>query len=464
MMNILLIGSAPLPEAAAQVRPAAGLRTWQFLKPLLRDGGLVAAGLDKAFSGVHKAEVFVHAFLVAMPESYQQEPEIKEFNLTKNCLQTVVSKNEPSLGRMLQEACDSLNPDLIISVNTYPSFLAATIQTDAPIWADLNGWVMSEAQAQAYKMDSNDYIGHYMEIEKTIIMRANAFSVVSNAQKYALIGELGISGRLTSENFGKDFIKVIPNATEEFEGEEAVEIGKETENFNIGWVGGYNTWVDEKTLFDGLIGAMRKHPNIKFISTGGGVKGLDTSTFGRFQKLVKECEFANRFEFLGWVQTHEIPSIYRRCHMGINVDLNCVETLTGARNRLNEMMKFGLPIVTTLGSEISYEVALHGAGIGVKNGDSEGITDAICEMYKEWNEGSIVNFSNAGKKYTKEIGSYENTMRPLLEAIEKRNFDFIPVVATDFGGIKAQIISAIRYLRERGLHQFIRKIRQKIGF
>ena len=47
----------------------------------------------------------------------------------------------------IQQLADEFAPEAILGVNTHPSSRAVLIDTDRPIWCDLNGWIMAEAQA-----------------------------------------------------------------------------------------------------------------------------------------------------------------------------------------------------------------------------------------------------------------------------------------------------------------------------
>ncbi len=439
MKKIFLVGNCPLPNENTKTRPAAGLRTFQFLKPLL-------------------GKFDVKLATIAMPECYQKEPK-KTYFEHGDFSQLIISKNDPKLISEIQKGCNEFKPDAIVSVNTYPSYIACLLKTDAPIWADLNGWIMAEAQAQAYKMGANDFLPHYKKIEETILKRADKFSSVSKNQKYAILGELALTFRLNKESFGYDFVNHIPNATEWFEGEKNVDenydLGVPSDSFVLLWMGGYNTWVDEATLFKGVEAAMAKCENLYFVSTGGDIKGLDNKTFAKFKKMTEESKLKKRFVFLGWVDTKDIPYIYGRADAGVNVDRKCAETYTGARNRLNEMMKFGLPVITTLGSEISYEVERSGAGITVESEKHEELAEAIVRMYEMWKHGAdeFFEFGKNGVKYAEEL-TYERAIAPLLDWL--KNPSYAPDRGIKLG--KTNFSGGIRYLRENGLRKFLKKI------
>ncbi len=451
MKKILIIGNAPLPNENTKSRPAAGLRTYQFAKPL------------------QKSRHDVRFVTIAMPECYDKEPgDAPDGGDAPGDVpdggDLCFSKNDPRLISKIQKIHDEFQPDAIVAINTYPSYVAAQLASTVPMWADLNGWIMAEGQAQAYKMDSNDYLGHYFEMERAVLRRADKFSTVSGAQKHAVIGELAGMGRLNKESFGYEFVHHIPNGTEWFDGEETgfreqPEIFKDVPSDGVIalWMGGYNTWVDEETLFKGVSAAMSACEKLYFVSTGGKIEGLDNDTFKRFRELIDDSEYRDRFVFLGWVETADIPYIYKRADFGLNVDRMCVETETGARNRINEMMKFGLPVVTTLGSEIASEVSKCAAGICVRSGDAEDLSSAICSIYKE----GAGSYGENGQNFIKNECNYGKLIKSLekwfgdLRAAPDRNVKLrFSALGKAKGGLK--------YLREKGVRKTFKKVFQKL--
>jgi len=225
--------------------------------------------------------------------------------------------------------------------------------------------------------------------------------------------------------------------------------------FRLLWVGGYNTWVDEETLFAAVEGAMAKNADIYYISTGGEIEGLDDSTYARFRAKVAKSEFKERFIFLGWIETAQIPSLYLSVDAGINVDLLCVETETGARNRINEMMKFGLPVITTLGSEIASEVGRAGAGLTVTSGDISGLTAAILEMAVDQKD-----YGQKGARYIEEKCNYRVLTQPLVEWLGSAAPAPDRDVKVDFGA-RGKLKTAKRYLKQSGWKKFLKKLYQK---
>jgi glycosyltransferase involved in cell wall biosynthesis len=450
-MRIFVLGNCPLPTENSKSRPAAGLRSYQFI-----------SGLKK------NPEIQLKVVCIGMPECYGgTNPDYGEVNEGGVAFNRI-SKDDIDLTQKIQVLHDGFKPDCIVSINTFPSYVAAQLDCETPLWADLNGWVMAEAQAQAFKMDSNDYLPHYAIMQKLILQRADKISTVSQAQKLAVIGELAGLGRLSKETFNYELVHDIPNATSWFEGEREDEgvyaiPGLPDEAFTALWMGGYNTWADEKTLFESVSNAMESCEKLYFVSTGGSIEGLDNETFENFRKMIETSPYKDRFIFLGWLKTIDIPKLYRRVHIGLNIDRKCIETLTGARNRINEMMKFGLPIITTAGSEISYEVARVNAGLVLRSGDSMAISEAIKSLYNQWTikPRPFSDFSKNGQKYIEEECNYEVTTRTL------RNWCKNPKAAPDRGtridfSRLGSARAALKYLKQGGIKRFSKKLWQRI--
>jgi len=475
MKKILLIGNSPLANENTKSRPAAGLRTYMFLKGLEFgdfDVRTVCVGMRECYGGGNDRRLDHNDFDEQVDSRFRGNDRGKgndwEHRLAHQDSGEVIFKDDPCLLSKIQKIHNEYSPDIVIGVNTFPSYIASRLKTEAPFWADLNGWIMAEGQAQAYKKDTNDYLPHYLGIQKSILKRADKFSTVSKAQSYCLYGELAFLGRLNKETFDYDFTISIENGTEWFNNEKET-FEKEyngkmfdklpNDAFVAVWIGGYNTWVDEITLFKGLEKAMQKCKKLYYVSTGGGIKGLDNKTFANFKKMVDKSEFKNRFVFLGWVETNDIPYIYQKADLGLNVDRQCVETKTGARNRINEMMKFGIPVISTLGSEISYEMNKLGAGIGVESGNYKNLANSICEIY---NNGSGKMGFN-GQKYICEKCNYKTLIKPVrnwIELAKKAPDSKISVGINKTVSIK----TAIRYFRENGIKKFIKKVWQIFNF
>ena len=400
-MKVLALGYAPLPFENGRMNYASSLRTWHFCSQMVK------AGHDVMLLGCR------------IPAAYENEsslsPELtfKRGRLTYRSLAPVLFEDT----HYVQNVHDGFKPDCLVGITAYPSSRAALVKSDKPMWADLFGHVMAEAQAKAAVYSDDIYLGYFWDQELKVLIRADVFSAVSNPQRYALVGELGAIHRLSSRTSGYEFVHVIPIGVEPTKPVHDLDVirgrlaGKG--DFVVLWSGGYNTWADVETLFRGLEKAMSKNPRIKFVSTGGAIFGHDEKTYPAFMKMVEKSRYKKNFAFAGWVKTREVHNYFLESDVGINVDKPCYETVLGARNRISEMLRAGLPVITTRGTEIASEVEANGLGFAFNPSDSDALCDALLKLASD----KKLRMGMAGKaeRYALSHLSYGVITKPLLE-------------------------------------------------
>lgn len=397
MSRLLVLGAAPLPFEPQERQYAANLRTWHFTHPLIAAGHevrLVACRLPKTYpEGI-------------APESTSSEEGMEYVSVSGELF------NDPAY---LQRHHDEFEPDAVVGVNTHPAARAVAIDTEVPIWCDLNGWVMAEAQTKTYVYDDDRFLSHFWNLEREVLDRADVISTVSRAQAFATIGELATRGRLGSKTFGYDFVHTIPNAIAGVDYAPTSRLIRGSlvgeDDFVVLWVGGYNTWTDVDLLYESLTSAMATVPNLQFVSTGGVIEGHDEITFTRFRERVDAGRYAGRFHFVGWVPTADVPNYYFESDLGLNVDSDNYETTFGARNRLNEMIKTGLPVLTTRGTEISYLVETEGFGLVAPMGDVDRFAERMTWAARHRDE--LREMADKAQEYATQHLSYEATTRAL---------------------------------------------------
>lgn len=403
MSRIFVLGAAPLPFEAERRQYAANLRAWHFTKPLLEDGHrvrLVGSRLPQTYDDDVE------------PVRRHEDDGLEYYSLAPELFH--------DLG-YVQELYDDFAPDAVLGVNTHPSSRAVHLDTECPIWCDLNGWIMAEAQTKCRVYEDDSYLSHFWKMERAILDRADVISTVSEAQAHATIGELATRGRLGKDNFGYRFVHPIPNAITEVEFRHTREVLRgpvvPEDAFVVLWAGGYNTWTDVDFLYRALADAMEREPRVYFASTGGAIEGHDEITFHRFVEQAEGSRFRDRFHFAGWVPTEDVPNYYFESDLGINVDSHNYETVFGARNRLNEMMKSGLAMLTTTGTEISEIVAEHDLGLTCATGDPAAFAERIVWAARHPEE--LEAMVERARTFAREEFSYGRTTEALRAWAEK---------------------------------------------
>ncbi|MDI6783265.1 MAG: glycosyltransferase [bacterium] len=429
-MKIFAVGAGPLPFESSATLYGLGYRTWHIVKPLLDDGHtvrLVAVRIPTA----SESGLTLPIMQEIRPLLEASRGEIRNFEYYS------INEMQPFLDvDPVRKLYTEFNPDCFIGINGLPASVAAKLDSSVPFWADLNGWLMAEAQSKAARNGSDTPLAEFWLQEEAVLHRADIFSTVSIPQKFALLGELAALGRLNAATTGYEFVYHIPNSIEakEYEHQKTVfrtELGAEA--FVVLWSGGYNTWTDIDILFAGLTSAFERNDRIRFVSTGGTLRGHDEKTYLRFQELIAESKFKDRFSLRGWIPNEEVLNYYFESDLGLNIDIQNYETLFGARNRLLHMCKIGLPVLTTLGTEISYIIAENQLGLTFEIGNQAQFADRI--LYAVSHPEEMKLFGQKAKRFVYENYTCDKTALPI------RNWVKAPKFAPDYKSKKSEVRS-----------------------
>lgn len=371
MSKILLIGYNP-PALAGKIKiEAAHYRTWQFLEPLLNVGHHVCLCADGLGEDVH---------LSTLPRAWAE-----------NLVYTTVPFGQRGWVRKLQKAHDTFDPDCVVAVNFSHCLYATKLQTEKPIWMDIYGDMLTIAQAAYYRSRSDRGLATSIAFMRRVLQTGDVFSVCGIPQQHMLIGELAMAGRLNHRTFGYEFAHVVlpgtPPTTKTTSRQNDHCIlkshGIRPEDFVVLWCGGYNTWTDVETLFAGLEAAMAKNPQVHYVSVGANTYNAPDNVYTRLLAMIEQSAYRQRFHMLGWRPWTEVADFYRASDVGLNIDALHYETLYGTRTRLVEMIAAGLPVITTLGSELSYLLQEHGAAFTFEIGDWQTLSEQITALAQD---------------------------------------------------------------------------------
>ncbi|MCB0207981.1 MAG: glycosyltransferase [Anaerolineae bacterium] len=401
--RILILGGCPLPFENQLKTYSVGLRTWQLTEPLLKDGHEVC--------------------LVASRLLYQYPAGTKPVEKTVNSNFTYYSVDNALFEGtdFVQTIHNEIQPDCIVAANSFPSYIAAGLHTECPLWADLNGHLMTEAQSAAHAFDDDHYLDHFLAYEKRVVQRADIFSTSGQPQRYATLGELGLLKRLNKKTAGYTFVHTIPNAVDPvvYHPTKPVIRGyKATDtDFVVLWSGGYNTWADIDTLFTGLEMAMAHHPSIIFVSTGGAIKGHDEVTYPQFQSRVKNSPYRHRFHLCDWVPREDVPNYFLEADVGVNVDKDTLEGVLGTRTRIYDWTKAALPTLTTNICELTQIMTREKICYTIPLNDP----DALCErlLYLADHRDELKACGQRARDYFFSQLTFEQTTMPLRQWVQQ---------------------------------------------
>jgi glycosyltransferase involved in cell wall biosynthesis len=401
MSKILVIAHPPPPLTDQSKIEAAHYRAWQFIHPILEQGHQVHLCTPPAnVASTSNA---------ALPEAWR---EALTWSIIPFHTLTWINK--------LQRIHDSQNPDCIIAINFDCCLYATKLKTQKPIWMDIYGDYLTIMQSSCNSAGSNRGMNTSINQMKDVLKKGDVFSVCGSPQAYALVGEIAMAGRLIRQTFGYEFTRVIlpgsppvSSRSDRNKGPASNTVKLEPGDFPVLWCGGYNTWTDIDTLFRGLEWAMQQEPRVQFISLGASTYNSPDNNYARLLNLIKTSPNAHRYHMLGWQPWEEIPHYYKISKVGLNIDALHYETILGTRTRLVEMIAAGLPVISSVGTELSYLLRQNGAALTFEIRDWQTLGEEIVSLVKNpdrRNEMSQRALDCASNQF-----SFSNTTLSLLE-------------------------------------------------
>ena len=372
MSKILFVSYNP-PQLVGNIKiEAAHYRTWQFLEPLLADGHEVYL-----CAGARNEECVP----VEIPSPWQL-----------NLRHQAIAFGTKGWVEALQRAHDQFQPDCVVAVNFSHCLYTTKLQTTRPIWMDIYGDMLTIMQAAAYRAQSDRGLQTTIDFFHQILRKGDVFSGCGLPQQHMMVGELAMTGRLNQHSFGYPFVRTVPPGSPP--GHQVTIPRKAArrllatqgigeKDFVVLWCGGYNTWTDVDTLFKALTWAMAQDGTLHYVSVGANTYEATDNVYTRLMGLIDKSPYRDRFHMLGWRPWSEIPQFYHESDVGINIDALHYETIYGTRTRLVEMIASGLPVVTSLGAELSYLLRDRAAALTFEVGDWQGMGEQMLKLVKE---------------------------------------------------------------------------------
>ena len=327
-------------------------------------------------------------------------------------------------------------PDRVVSAGPYePARVAALSVGDEPLFVDVPGDPFAEAQAKSAHAGEGDHTGAMREAWLPALCRADAFATISRSQRAALLGQLGLLGRLGVEPADHRWVEVVPAI---YDSGGQPRSWKEKGELVVAICGGYNTWLDTDTLLDGLLLAMEEVPALRVISTGGGIAGHHTSSYDAFRDRALASPHGRRFTFHGWVPHQVLPGLLSAAHIGVTLDRPGAEAELGTRTRVLFYGHRGLGVFATPRSDLTRELA----GIRMIQAIAPGDPEHLARMLgRAWEEGSDGTRQARLQGYLTSRYSAEVVLRGLLQWIEEAQRT---TPAEDMGAALVRQVTALR--------------------
>lgn len=380
MSKVLLVGAGPLPGPQVRRITFPQLRTRHLAYAIARAGhdlGLVC--LRQPDDG---------------PPSQPSGPVQQVWDL---------STMRPDWLDGLRSIARQHEPELWVSAGPYLPLHTAKVVRDLPYWVDLPGDPFAEAQARAARLAPNAAQeplpdGPWQAHAATTLAaleRGDAFSVCSGPQHNALLGQLGVLGRLALGRPGRSWGAVIPPAYDFDLPPGSPRQRAPGSPLVVALAGGFNTWLHEEATLEGLLLAMDRGLPIRVLVTGGELSGHHSAGYEAFQAGVARSAYADRFDLLGWVPHGELPAHLARAHLLLCVDRPGAEPQLGSRTRLIFGLHQGLELAATTPCELANTLAERGFLARIPGPTAADVAAALEQAVARGSEGQVVEQAQA---------------------------------------------------------------------
>jgi glycosyltransferase involved in cell wall biosynthesis len=395
MARLLVLGYE-LPLLAQGAIEARSYRTWQFVEAALHAG--------------HEVCLIV---------SHTHDETNVQHTLDNRLGYHRLNMRKRDWVQRLNTIHDAFQPNGILGVMFNSCLRATRIRTTRPVWMDIYGDRLAETQLAEHAVGHNRGHANIMHYTRIVLRSGDVYSTCGTPQKYALVGQLAMENRLNRDNTGYELVyPVLPGASQskvQVPAEALAVRGKLVPHdaFIVLWAGGYNVWIDPNTLFMALDEAMHAHPNLYFVSVGASTITEADNPYERFCAHIAESAHRDRYVLLGRQPASAIPAYYQAADVGITLDAFHYETLLGTRTRLIEMMGYGLPVITTIGCELSEIIRDHELGLTFPVGDAATFRDHILQMARDANLRQ--QMADRAREYATTHLSFSETTRAFLD-------------------------------------------------
>lgn len=326
--------------------------------------------------------------------------------------------------RRLQSLHDEAKPHAVVAVNFDAALAVTKLRTDRPVWMDFFGDPVTILQASRRRDGTNRGLSTGIAFVRDALRCGDVFSACSQPQADALLGQLGMAGRLNASTTNHDFVRVVrpsppsdaPRVTEAGGRPFLLARGVPADARVVLWYGGFHPWADVDGLSRVAERVLTTDARAHLVVVGQGSHDTIDDPFATFMARVRDAGMADRVHALGWLSWADARRVAAESDIGLNVDGGHAEARLGTRTRLVELLSLGLPIVSTDGSELSALIATSGAGVAVPTGHAEALAEAVTGLLR--NDTDRVTRSRAARTFAGSELSVAATTAPLLEWME----------------------------------------------
>jgi glycosyltransferase involved in cell wall biosynthesis len=271
------------------------------------------------------------------------------------------------------------------SAQPYSTAARFARRKNLPLWVYIFGDPVSETQSQLELMQGTDQqamdnrLVHVWKLLLDGLLQGDMFYGLSRRQRYALQGQLGCAGRLNQFTASSSMCHYLPYAVFEDDAPLSPRAQVAGDQFTIMWCGSFNTWMDVPTLTRGITEALKANPGLRLLVVGGRIAGYNEISYNEFLAGIKQAGVEGSVTLMDWQPLAAMQKLYAQCDLGLSIDRFTYEAELGSRTRLINFLAAGLPVVSTVVTELSQQLADDGMLLEFELGNAESLTRVLLD-------------------------------------------------------------------------------------
>jgi glycosyltransferase involved in cell wall biosynthesis len=379
-MNVVVFGAGATPAEPQFAVTAPGARTWQMART-------IALGMQPAAGLLSPPHIIIVGLEAARRETGDPTISLKllgDAGRVVDATYIPLSIDDYREAGTTGKAGTFTLPDDIHavvgtgSVQPYSTAAAFATLRNAPLWLDVFGDPLAEIQTQAeVHADDEEAAGqqqvHGWKLFLDGLLRADAFSALSTRQRFAIIGQLGAAGRLNQFTARDNFVHSIPYGLfpDEVPNLPSGARRGAGATFTIMWSGSFNTWMDVDVLLSGFLKASSQNPRLRLTVVGGRIPGYNDASYDKFVSGVRAANAESIVQLMDWQPLGRMRELYGNCNVGLSIDRFSYEAVLGSRTRIVNFLAAGKPVLSTVLTELTEDLADKGYIIPFQLGSAD---------------------------------------------------------------------------------------------
>lgn len=324
-------------------------------------------------------------------------------------------------GRNFDQLNSSFQPQAIIAVGGKAALFACRTCAELPLWVDLPENILELAQVRA---DEDEFGADYLHAKRenllVVLRRADVFSCLSDAQGYALIGQLGLAGRINRHTVEYSFLYGIPvlapRGLQDVRREPCRPPAISIEDLAVAFAPHWSPNPDLETLAAALAWATEQNPRIVLVVLTTDSLSEDRNHVAALEAACARPGHAVRRQLVMVPDGRQEAQVLAGCDLAICPDRLSYEAVMAARAWVVGALGLGVPVVVTRGSAFAEMVERSGSGYCVPMDSPRALADVI--VHAAVHRQALVEMGTRGRALVESLPLPTQALAPLFRWAE----------------------------------------------